>query len=136
VLELATGGANFNTATEKLRNGPTRRFKHGPSPIYKLGHYGIGVPRAKYKETMDWYRSVLNLKPTDAIFDPKTDDEITCFNHIDLGEEFTDHHVSDNKHFFSEQIFTSDSILLTLFNSVGILYWLICDFDCGISPSL
>ncbi|PMD28975.1 Glyoxalase/Bleomycin resistance protein/Dihydroxybiphenyl dioxygenase [Hyaloscypha variabilis F] len=92
VLELATGGANFNTATEKLRNGPTRRFKHGPSPIYKLGHYGIGVPRAKYKETMNWYRSVLNLKPTDAIFDPKTDDEITCFNHIDLGEEFTDHH--------------------------------------------
>ena len=99
-LELAMSDAHPNTATEKLRKGPTRRFRHGPSPIHKLGHYGIGVPRARYKETMDWYSSVLNLKPTDAIFDPKTDEEITCFNLIDLGEEYTDHHVSAKNQFF------------------------------------
>ena len=93
-LELTTNDAFSNTAEEKLRKGPVRRFKHGPSPIHKLGHYGIGVPAASYTSTMDWYRSVINLKPTDAIFDPKTEREMTCFNHIDLGEEYTDHHVS------------------------------------------
>jgi hypothetical protein len=99
-LELATSDAHANTATEKLRKGPTRRFKHGPSPVHKLGHFGIGVPKARYRETMDWYQSVLNLKPTDAIFDPKTKEQLTCFNHIDLGQEFTDHHVSNNELFF------------------------------------
>jgi hypothetical protein len=93
-LEVPTSDPHANTATEKLRKGPTRRFKHGPSPVHKLGHYGISVPKARYKETMDWYMTVLNLKPTDAIFDPKTNEELTCFTHIDLGQEYTDHHVS------------------------------------------
>ncbi|KPM34785.1 hypothetical protein AK830_g11790 [Neonectria ditissima] len=91
-LELDASGSRSNTATEKFREGPTRRFKQGPSPVYKLGHFGIGVPKARYQETMSWYTSVLNLKPTDAIFDPKTNEEITCFTHIDLGETYTDHH--------------------------------------------
>lgn len=103
-LELATSDARPNTATEKLREGPTRRFKQGPSPVHKLGHFGIGVPKARYQEAMNWYTSILNLKPTDAIFDPKTDEEITCFTHIDLGEEYTDHHVSDNNHFFLDEL--------------------------------
>lgn len=93
-LEITTSDSHPNKATEKLRKGKTRRFKQGPSPVHKLGHLGIGVPKARYQETMNWYTSVLNLKPTDAIFNPKTDEEITCFMHIDLGEEYTDHHVS------------------------------------------
>lgn len=101
-LELNSRDGNTNSAMEKLRKGPTRRFKQGPSPIYKLGHYGIGVPRESYQNTMSWYRAVLNLKPTDAIFDPKTNEEITCFNHIDLGKEFTDHHVSDWRSFLQQ----------------------------------
>jgi hypothetical protein len=93
-LELLTSDPHSNTATEKPRKGPTRRFQHGPSPVHKLGHFGISVPKARYRETMDWYMNILNLKPTDAIFDPKTKEELTCFTHIDLGPEYTDHHVS------------------------------------------
>jgi catechol 2,3-dioxygenase-like lactoylglutathione lyase family enzyme len=93
-LEVSPSESHSNTATEKFRQGPTRRFRHGPSPVHKLGHYGIGVPKASYKKTMDWYMTVLNLKATDVIFDPKTGEEITCFAHIDLGPEYTDHHVS------------------------------------------
>lgn len=93
-LELRTSDLQSNSATEKPRKGSTRRFQHGPSPVNKLGHYGISVPKARYKETMDWYMSVLNLKPTDAIFDPESGEELTCFTHIDLGPEYTDHHVS------------------------------------------
>jgi hypothetical protein len=93
-LETSPNDSHFNTVIEKTRKGPTRRFKHGPSPVHKLGHYGIRVPKAMYKETMNWYMCVLNLKPTDSIFDPKTGEEITCFTHIDLGPEYTDHHVS------------------------------------------
>lgn len=133
-LELDTNGGHLNSATEKLRKGPTRRFKNGPSPIYKLGHYGIGVPKASYEETTNWYRTVLNLKPTDAIFDPKTNEEITCFNHIDLGQEFTDHHVSESITSLLDEAFSHNDIILTF--SAGIFHWFICHFDCGISPSL
>lgn len=93
-LELASSVPISNFATEKRRRGGTRRFKHGPSPVYKLGHYGINVPKAQYQETMQWYTSVLNLKGTDAIYAPGTGDEVTCFAHIDLGDKYTDHHVS------------------------------------------
>lgn len=96
-LELCTSYPQSNSATEKPRKGSTRRFQHGPSPVNKLGHYGISVPKARYKETMDWYMTILNLKPTDAIFDPKSGEELTCFTHIDLGPEYTDHHVSTQK---------------------------------------
>ena len=43
---------------------------------------------------MEWYTTVLNLKGTDAIYDLKTGNEVTCFAHIDLDDEHTDHHVS------------------------------------------
>jgi hypothetical protein len=36
----------------------------------------------------------MNLKPTDVVFNPRTGEDETCFNHIDLEEVFTDHHVS------------------------------------------
>ena len=93
-LNLETSVRTPNSATEKLRKGNTRRFRHSPCPVYKLGHYGIIVPKDRYEETLNWYTTVLNLKPTDAIFDPQTDKELTCFAHIDLGADYTDHHVS------------------------------------------
>ena len=83
-----------NLANEKARRGHFRRFNSGPSPVHKLGHYGYLVPQDKYKTTFDWYTSLMNLTPTDTIFDPKTGDDTTCFMHIDLGPTYTDHHVS------------------------------------------
>ncbi|OQV03520.1 hypothetical protein CLAIMM_08556 [Cladophialophora immunda] len=91
-LELPDSVPISNYSTEKKRRGGARRFKHGPSPVYKLGHYGLTVPQAQYRDTIEWYSAVLNLKGTDAIFNPKTHDEVTCFVHIDRGAEYTDHH--------------------------------------------
>ena len=92
-LERDDSNATSNTATEKLRKGSFRRFRVGPSPVHKLGHYGISVPKDTYEATMKWYTTTLNLKGTDAIYDPATGKELTCFTHIDLGSEYSDHHV-------------------------------------------
>lgn len=93
-LELNPSDSGPNLAEKKYRLGGTRRFAHGPSPVNKLGHYGISTPKHQYASTLAWYMRVLNLKPTDALFDPVTNEELTCFLHIDLGAEYTDHHVS------------------------------------------
>ncbi|KAH6667460.1 Glyoxalase/Bleomycin resistance protein/Dihydroxybiphenyl dioxygenase [Halenospora varia] len=89
-LERATVVAN--NAAKKFRYGEFRRFKQGPSPIHKLGHYGFMVPPNKYKETLQFYTETLNLKPTDIVYSPVTGEDDTCFCHIDLGAEYTDHH--------------------------------------------
>ncbi|KAK4946509.1 hypothetical protein LTR10_014361 [Elasticomyces elasticus] len=81
-----------NGAVEKPRKGVFRRFKHGPSPVHKLGHYGFVVPGSKFESTLSFYKSLINLKPTDAVFNPETGNDETCFCHIDLGPEWTDHH--------------------------------------------
>ncbi|KAF2186229.1 oxidoreductase [Zopfia rhizophila CBS 207.26] len=81
-----------NKAYDKPRKGKFRRFNPGPSPVHKPGHYGYGVPASKYKETFEWYTSLMNLSPTDAVFDPQTGEDKTCFMHIDLGMEYSDHH--------------------------------------------
>ena len=81
-----------NTALEKPRKGPFRRFKTGPSPVHKLGHYGFIVPGGKFESTLSFYKDLMNLKPTDAVFNPATGKDETCFCHIDLGPQYTDHH--------------------------------------------
>ncbi|KAL1629784.1 hypothetical protein SLS56_005307 [Neofusicoccum ribis] len=81
-----------NTANSKLRKGTYRRFEKGPSPVHKLGHYGFMLPPAKYDETKQFYTDLMNITPTDSVFDPSTGKDETCFMHIDLGPDFTDHH--------------------------------------------
>jgi hypothetical protein len=86
--------ATQNSAYEKPRQGRFRRFEPGPSPVHKAGHYGYIVPASKYQETFDFYTKIMNLKPTDSVFDPASGEDKTCFMHIDLGDAYTDHHVS------------------------------------------
>ncbi|KIX01109.1 uncharacterized protein Z518_10175 [Rhinocladiella mackenziei CBS 650.93] len=81
-----------NQAMEKPRKGTFRRFKQGPSPVHKLGHYGFVVPGSKFEKTLEWYTKLMNLKPSDAVFNPTTGKDETCFCHIDLGAEWVDHH--------------------------------------------
>ncbi|KAL4861561.1 hypothetical protein BDV12DRAFT_203881 [Aspergillus spectabilis] len=81
-----------NLALKKQRRGDFRRFNKGPSLVHKLGHYGFIVPKNKYRPTYDFYMSLINLKPSDAVYDPATGEDKTCFIHIDRGEEFSDHH--------------------------------------------
>lgn len=96
VPQLEKSVGTFNGATVKSRLGDFRRFDQGPSPVHKLGHYGFVVPRSKYSETLKFYTETLNLKPTDAVYNPKSGEDETCFCHIDLGKEFSDHHVNDD----------------------------------------
>ena len=75
-----------NTALEKPRKGPFRRFKTGPSPVHKLGHYGFIVPGSKFDSTLAFYRDLINLKPSDAVFNPATGKDETCFCHVRLSK--------------------------------------------------
>lgn len=83
-----------NGALAKPRKGDVRRFTLGPSSVHKVGHYGFAVPKDKFEETRDWYTRHMNLKPTDSSFNPVSGKDETCFLHIDLGPEYTDHHAS------------------------------------------
>lgn len=82
-----------NEGDEKPRKGEFRRFHKGPSPVYKLGHYGFMLPQDCYQSTADWYFKTINLKPSDYVVHPDTGDVETVFTHIDLGDQYTDHHV-------------------------------------------
>jgi catechol 2,3-dioxygenase-like lactoylglutathione lyase family enzyme len=95
-LEQKSDQLPSNTTVQRPRRGVFRRFKQGASPVHKLGHYGFVVPGSKWDSTTSWYLDLINLKPTDAVFNPQTGKDETIFNHIDLGQEYTDHHVSSN----------------------------------------
>ena len=88
------GFQQLNFASQKSRKGSWRRFNVGPSPVHKLGHYGYMTPPEMRKETLQWYLDRINLTITDSIYDPKSGEDETCFMHIDLGQTYTDHHVS------------------------------------------
>ena len=79
-----------NYEDEKPRRGTFQRFKPGPAPVHKWGHYGVTYPKEMYQEMYDWYTSKLALAPSDIVF--KDEKPITCFFHIDRGLEYTDHH--------------------------------------------
>jgi predicted enzyme related to lactoylglutathione lyase len=101
-----------NTVSEKARKGTFRRFKTGPSPVHKLGHYGFMVPPSKFEETLSFYTELMNLKPSDIVYDPETGENRQCFCHIDLGQTYTDHHVGTNLHLMAIQLTLSQSFFL------------------------
>jgi hypothetical protein len=86
----------MNSACVKPRVGVFQRFKPGPSPVHKLGHYGFVVRKSTFFSTREWYTRTFNLKVTDSVFDPESNVDETSFLHIDKGKEYTDHHVSAN----------------------------------------
>ena len=85
----------MNSWEDKPRKGDFQRFDTGPSKVHKLGHYGIVVDRSKFDENVDWYLNTFTLARTDALFDEDSGKDMMTFMHIDKGDEFTDHHVSD-----------------------------------------
>jgi catechol 2,3-dioxygenase-like lactoylglutathione lyase family enzyme len=75
----------------KNKNRPvnkTQRFKKGPAPVHKLGHFGCCV--TDFAKAFDFYTSRFNLKPSDLIHHNGKD--ITTFLHLDRGKEQVDHH--------------------------------------------
>lgn len=81
-----------NFEDEKPRKGRFQRFKPGPAPVFRWGHYGVTYPEGEgqYEKMYDWYTSTIALTPSDIVY--RGDNPITCFFRIDRGEEYTDHH--------------------------------------------
>jgi len=80
----------INFEDEKPRKGKFQRFRPGPAPVFRWGHYGVTYPEGKYEEMFDWYTKTISLTPSDIVF--RGEKPITCFFHIDRNEEYTDHH--------------------------------------------
>lgn len=81
----------FNFPTNKNRAvNKTQRFKKGPAPVHKLGHFGLCV--TDFKKAFEFYTTHFNFKPSDVVYDPKTGADITTFCHLDRGSEWVDHH--------------------------------------------
>jgi hypothetical protein len=81
----------YNFPSNKNRSvNKTQRFKKGPSPVYKLGHFGLCV--TNYKRAFEFYTSNFNFKPSDLVYTERTGEDITAFMHLDRGSEWVDHH--------------------------------------------
>lgn len=80
----------FNYEDDKPRRGTFQRFTPGPAPVHRWGHYGVTYPVGQYSAMYEWYTSNLALAPSDIVW--RDGQPITCFFHIDRGDDFTDHH--------------------------------------------
>lgn len=79
-----------NYEDEKPRKGRFQRFKPGPAPVYRWGHYGVTYPEGEYQKIYDWYTKTLSLAVSDIVYNDGK--PTTCFLHIDRGLKYTDHH--------------------------------------------
>ncbi|MCJ1409423.1 hypothetical protein MMC19_003504 [Ptychographa xylographoides] len=80
----------FNFPGEKNRPvNKTQRFKKGPAPIHKLGHFGMCV--TNFAAAYSFYMKHFNFYPSELVHDDAGTD-ITTFLRLDLGKEQVDHH--------------------------------------------
>ncbi|KAJ3456005.1 hypothetical protein MRS44_017487 [Fusarium solani] len=90
-LKTPSGLGPFNGSISKHRLGKFLRCHPGPAIIHKLSHYGFIV--AKWDEEIKWYTSNFNFVPSDVHSPPSNKDtDVITFMHLDLGEEFSNHH--------------------------------------------
>lgn len=87
---IALEKLTINFEDEKPRKGKFQRFKPGPAPVFRWGHYGVTYPEGRYEDMYNWYTSTITLAPSDIVY--KGEEPITCFFRIDRGEIYTDHH--------------------------------------------
>lgn len=82
----------LNTAFTKPRQGKFQRFHEGPALVHKLGHFGY-VHR-QFDEELAWYTSNFNFVPTDVLYHwDFSNIDVLTFMHLDLGKEYSDHHI-------------------------------------------
>jgi hypothetical protein len=81
-----------NYEDKKHRLGKFNRFKPGPAPVYRWGHYGVTYPPGMYQEMFDFYTENLALSPSDITHDRETGKAVCAFFHIDRGLEYSDRH--------------------------------------------
>ncbi|KAJ5629929.1 hypothetical protein N7528_003586 [Penicillium herquei] len=73
------------------RKGQFQRYHEGPALIHKLGHYGYVCK--EFQTELEFYTGNFNFIHSDVLYLPQFPDrEVMTFMHLDLGEEYTDHH--------------------------------------------
>jgi hypothetical protein len=82
----------LNYEFEKPRIREFQRFKPGPAPVHKLGHFGLCV--TDFESQLNFYIKNFNIVPTDFLYvgEGKERKTVGVFAHIDRGEELVDHH--------------------------------------------
>ncbi|KAJ5794611.1 hypothetical protein N7457_001210 [Penicillium paradoxum] len=81
----------FNTPFEKPRKGQFQRYRDGPALVHKLGHYGYVCK--EFETELEFYTGNFNFVHSDILNIPQFSPmDVMTFMHLDLGEEFTDHH--------------------------------------------
>jgi len=81
---------DYNYPTTKNRPvNRYQRFKHGPAPIHKIGHYGFC--HTNFDKAYKFYTENFNFKPSELVHDD-SGKNITTFLHLDLGPQAVDHH--------------------------------------------
>ncbi|KAH6884612.1 trihydroxytoluene oxygenase [Thelonectria olida] len=84
----------MNYEDRKERLNAFQRFTQGPAAVHKLGHYGICY--ADFDQAYEFWIRTFNFVPSDVVYAPSASGEektnVAAFLHIDLGEEYTDHH--------------------------------------------
>ncbi|KFZ03501.1 hypothetical protein V502_10900 [Pseudogymnoascus sp. VKM F-4520 (FW-2644)] len=82
----------FNKPFEKPRRGKFQRFHPGPALVHKLGHLGYVVP--DFDNELQWYTDNFNFVPSDILYHwDFSNVDVLTFMHLDLGEEYSDHHI-------------------------------------------
>lgn len=91
ISNVYEGEPHANGAIEKHRKGVFNRMSKGPAMVNKLGHFGYLTDN--YKGTCEWYSSRFNFKASDIVHVPDDPSaEFMTFFHLDLGQEYSDHH--------------------------------------------
>jgi hypothetical protein len=81
----------FNTPFEKPRKGQVQRYHDGPALVHKLGHYGYVCK--EFETELEFYTSNFNFVHSDILNLPQFPQmDVTTFIHLDLEEEYIDHH--------------------------------------------
>ncbi|KAI1340072.1 Glyoxalase/Bleomycin resistance protein/Dihydroxybiphenyl dioxygenase [Xylariaceae sp. FL0016] len=82
----------YNGPYEKPRKGNFQRYREGPALVHKLGHFGQ-VYR-DFDTELEWYTSNFNLVPSNVLYHwDFSNIDVLTFMHLDLGKEYSDHHV-------------------------------------------
>jgi len=71
--------------------GQFQRYHMGPALVHKLGHFGYVCK--EFDTELDFYTSNFNFVHSDILFHPVLPQvDAMTFMHLDLGEEYSDHH--------------------------------------------
>lgn len=72
--------------------GKFQRYHPGPALVHKLGHFGYVVP--DFDRELAWYTDNFNFVPSDILYHwDFSNIDVMTFMHLDLGEEYSDHHI-------------------------------------------